>query len=40
MLSNGKAHFVCSLVLSAGLFLGLDPLRLAAQGTTVLFWGR
>src|SRR5579872_1605054 len=34
MLSNCKAHFVCSLVLSAGLLIGLANLRLAAQGTT------
>ncbi len=34
MLSNGKAHFVCSLVLSAGLLIGLANVRLAAQGTT------
>ena len=34
MLSNAKAHFVCSLVLTAGLLIGLANLRLAAQGTT------
>src|SRR5665213_1313965 len=34
MLSNGKAHFVWALVLSAGLLIWLANLRLAAQGTT------